>query len=312
MRLGCCTYIFSSPHYDPPYDESVEIIGEMGFKSLEFIVFRTADLDDYYTPQKIRELRHSCKNYGMKVSEFAFYSPVINDLGHLDEAKREAALANFKKGVLIAKELDAEAVNMVSSWPQDMHCPIEYIPCYITPFVDGAGHTSPKMKMTIPVIDYAELWDTYMETIARCLELCVENGLDLYIEGHAHVIVSGVDAMLRMFDRIHSPHLGINFDTSWHLTMREYLPMSIRRLGSKIKHFHLRDGDSMFYYALPCGAGTIDWEGFIAAVRDIGFNGALSFEMGGYGNVQETVKYIRESKEHVEKAMTLAGVNWEK
>jgi sugar phosphate isomerase/epimerase len=309
MKLGCCTYIFSSPHYDPPYDESVRIIGEMGFKSLEFIVFRTTDLDDYYTPQKIRDLRHSCKSYGMKVSEFAFYSPVINDLGHLDEAKREAAFANFKKGVLIAKALDAEAVNIVSSWPQDMHCPIGYIPCYITPFVDGTGHTSPKMKMTIPAIDYTELWDTYMETIARCLELCVENGLDLYIEGHAHVIVSGVDAMLRMFDRIHSPHLGINFDTSWHLTMREYLPMSIRKLGSRIKHFHLRDGDSMFYYALPCGAGTIDWEGFIIAARDIGFNGTLSFEMGGYSNVQETIKYVRESKEHIEKVMAAAGVS---
>jgi sugar phosphate isomerase/epimerase len=65
----------------------------------------------------------------------------------------------------------------------------------------------------------------------------------------------------------------------------------------------------MFYYALPCGAGTIDWEGFITAVRDIGFNGTLSFEMGGYSSIQETIKYVQESKEYIERLMSAAGIN---
>jgi sugar phosphate isomerase/epimerase len=93
--------------------------------------------------------------------------------------------------------------------------------------------------------------------------------------------------------------------------MREYLPLSVKRLGNKIRHFHLRDGDSMFYYALPCGAGTIDWEGFLKAVKDTGFDGTLSFEMGGYTTVQETIKYIRESKEYIEKAMDAVGISLE-
>ncbi len=308
MKLGCGAWVYSSPHYQPPYDEAIRIIGEMGFDALELIAFEEKDLDEYYTPGTIKQLRELYESYGLTLSEFAVYTPVLEGLSNMDPAKREEGFEIFKKAVRVAKELGSEAMNLVSNWVQDVDCPMAYPPCYITPFVNGVGKSSPKLKMGIPDIDYNELWDVYMGMLKRCLDYCVENGMDFYIEGHSYVIVGNTDAMLRMYDNIPSEHLGINFDTAWHLLQREYLPMSIRKLGKRIKHFHMRDGDGMFSYSLPCGAGIIDWEGVMQALKDVGFDGTLSFEMGGYADTEDTRKYIMESKEYIERAMKLVGL----
>lgn len=312
MRLGCGAWVYSSPHYQPPYEEAVRIIGEMGFGALELIAFEEKDLDEYYTPEVVKKLRELYESYGMILSEFAVYTPVVADLAHMDENRREKAFAIFKKAALIARELGSQAMNLVSNWVQDVKCPMDYPPCYITPFVNGVGKSSPKLKMEIPNIDYDVLWDNYMVMLKRCLDFCVENGMDFYIEGHAYVIVGSTDAMLRMYDNISSPRLGINFDTAWHLLQREYLPMSIKKLGKKIKHFHMRDGDGMFSYSLPCGAGIVDWDGVLQALKDTGFDGTLSFEMGGYADTEDTRKYIQESKEYIEKALERVGMSVEK
>lgn len=312
MRLGCAAWVYSSPHYQPPYDEAIRIIGEMGFGALELIAFEEKDLDEYYTPETIHELRELYESYGMILSEFAVYTPVVADLAHMDEERREKAFEIFKKATQIAKGLGSQAMNLVSNWVQDVKCPMAYPPCFLTPFVNGVGKASPKLKMEIPDIDYDKLWDNYMVMLKRCLDYCVENGMDFYIEGHSYVIVGSTDAMLRMYDRIDSSHLGINFDTAWHLVQREFLPMSIKKLGKKIRHFHMRDGDGMFSYSLPCGAGIIDWEGVLRALKDVGFEGTLSFEMGGYADTEDTKKYILESKEYIEKIMSQLDIAPEK
>lgn len=308
MKLGCGTWAFSSPHYQPPYDDAIKIIGDMGFKALEMILFEDGDQYTYYTPEKIKELRASYESYGMTLSEFAIYTPIVGDLSHMDPERREKAFQKFVEGANIAKALGSEAVNLVSNWVQDVKCPIEYPPCYITPFVNGVGRSSPKWKMEIPAIDYNLLWDNYMEMLQRCLDYCKANGMKFYIEGHANVIVSGADAMLRMYDRIPDEDLGINFDTAWHMIQREYLPISIRKLGKRIKHFHMRDGDGMFSYSLPTGMGVLDWESIFCALKDVGFDGTLSFEIGGYADREDTIKYISNAKKYIEEQLTLAGI----
>lgn len=312
MRLGCGAWVYSAPRYQPPYNEAVRIVGEMGFGAVELIAFEEKDLNEYYTPETIRNLRGIYESYGMILSEFAVYTPMVADLANTDAQKREKAFAVFQKAVQVAKALGSRAVNLVSNWVQDVKCPHDYMPNYITPFVKGVGKASPKLKMEIPALDYAKLWDDYMVTLKRCLDYCVENGMDFYIEGHAYAIVGGTGDMLRMFDVIDSPHLGINFDTAWHLIQREFLPMSVRKLGKKIKHFHLRDGDAMFSYSLPCGAGVIDWEGLLKTIKDIGFDGTLSFEMGGYADTEDTRKYIQESKDYLTRIMDKVGIVLEK
>ena len=37
----------------------------------------------------------------------------------------------------------------------------------------------------------------------------------------------------------------------------------------------------MLCYTLPPGEGIIDWHGFVRALKEVNFDGYLSFEMGG-------------------------------
>ena len=79
--------------------------------------------------------------------------------------------------------------------------------------------------------------------------------------------------------RVQDDALGFNLDTAWHFIQREYLPWSVYKLGDRLLHVHARDGDGLITYRLPPGMGVIDWHGLIEALRDVGYDGALSLEM---------------------------------
>ena len=304
IKLGCATWSFSKPHYQPPYHEAIEIIGKMGFEGLEMIAFEEPDLDAYYTDQTIRELRNAYEAYGMELTEFAAYTPIIEGLSSLDKTENQKAIDVFKKSTDVAYKLGSRAMNLVSNWVKTV-CPIDYPPCYYNPFVNGVNRATPKWKMEIQKDDYAAIWDNYVETLGKCLKYCEEAGMEFYMEGHANVIVGNADAMLRLFDRLPSPSFGVNFDTAWHLIQREYPSLALRKLGNRVKHFHMRDGDGLVDYSLPCGMGIIDWVDVFETLKDIGFDGYCSFEVGAYDDMP---KYIGMAKTYIEDAMKQAGV----
>ncbi len=42
MKLGCCTWNFTHPHFEAPYDDGVRTVGELGFQGVEMIVMNCA------------------------------------------------------------------------------------------------------------------------------------------------------------------------------------------------------------------------------------------------------------------------------
>lgn len=301
MKLGCCTWNFTHPHYEAPYEDAVRAIGELGFQGVEMIVFTDKDLTEYYTPAKIRELRDLISSYHMEISEFVLYQYCAEGLESLNCAKRDAALELVARAATVAKELGSPAINIVSHWVEGLQAPIAYPPSYIHPYVPGIDRVDAKLRMTLPaMIDWKAVWDNYVQSVAACAETAAQHDLLFTIEGHAHVIVSGTDAMLRLFDTVPSPSLGVNFDTAWHLMQREYLPMSIGKLGSRIKHVHVRDADGNLDYNLPPGQGITDWHGVVTALQQVGYTGFLSLELGQY---REPGRYAAEAKRYLERVL---------
>jgi len=43
MKLGCAIGCFSRPYFEPPYEEGIETIGELGFDGIELIAFAKKD-----------------------------------------------------------------------------------------------------------------------------------------------------------------------------------------------------------------------------------------------------------------------------
>ena len=39
MKVGAAVGCFTHPHYEPPYEEAVKTIGELGFDGIELIAY---------------------------------------------------------------------------------------------------------------------------------------------------------------------------------------------------------------------------------------------------------------------------------
>lgn len=279
MKVGCHVSTVQEVRA-APYAGAVETIARMGFDGAELIAMDQTELTEYYTDSTVDRLRRQIQTDGIEVSQFALYSNACDGLASLDATRRAQAVEIFDKAIEVCRRLDAPLVNLVSHWPDGLRAPHPYPPAYLFPIVTGiAKPVSPKFQMELPAdYDAAAIWDNYVESIGIVAQRCADKGLTLTIEGHAHVIVSGTDAMLRLFDHVQSDHLAANFDTAWHLLQREYIAMSVRKLGNRLAHVHCRDGDGLLYYDTPIGQGIIDWPDLTAALRTIGYEGYLSLE----------------------------------
>lgn len=301
MKIGCHVSALKNPR-KAPYEEAVENAGRLGFAGVELIAMDRQELDEYYTPERIKSLRKLARDNQLTITQFAVYSTACEGMVSLDSREQDEGLRVFEQGIKVCKELGCETVNLVAHWPLGLKAPIDYPPTYIYPVVRGMSRiASPKVTMELPQpFDWSALWDNYTASLRTVTQMAADNGVKLAIEGHTHVMVSGADAMLRLFDQLDSPAIAVNFDTSWHFIQREYLPMSIAKLKGKIAHVHLRDADGLLFYGLPPGQGVIDWHGVVRALAGIGYDGFLSFEFSGF---DENLRIAREAKDYMERIL---------
>ncbi|MBM6596289.1 sugar phosphate isomerase/epimerase family protein [Microvirga pudoricolor] len=301
MKIGCHAAALQKVR-KAPYHEAIENAGKLGFEGLELIAMDLAELNDYYTDERCAALRAQAENNDLVISQFALYSTACEGMASLDPSEKEQGLKAFFRAADVCGKLGCGIVNLVAHWPVGLTCPHPYPPSYIHPIGRGMMSTpSPKMVMKIPQpFDADAIWENYVDSLAQVTRYCEEKGIKFALEGHAHVIVSGTDAMLRLFDRIPSKALVINFDTSWHFIQREYLPMSVYKLKDRIGHVHLRDSDGLLFYGAPVGQGIIDMRGLIQTLREVGYDGFLSFEYSGF---EDYLGVAGQSKDYIERIL---------
>lgn len=301
MKIGCHVSGLQARRA-APYNDGVDNAIALGFDALELIAMTAAELADYYTPAKCAELREKVSNAGLLVSQFALYSPACQDLLSEDATRSDAALAVVDQAIAVCAALGCPIFNLVSHWADGLVCPHGYPPSYIHPASKGlASYGATKVTISLPQgWNYSLVWERYLGVLAEIAARAGKHGVTLAVEGHANVIVSGTDAMLRMFDRLDDANIVINFDTAWHLIQRELLPMSIYKLGRRIGHVHLRDADGLLNYGVPVGEGVIAWDEVFVALRSIGYEGVVSFEYAGF---DQFTKIAAASLDHVRRLM---------
>lgn len=300
MKIGCAAWCFTK-NYHAPYEEAIDIIGRIGFEGLELIVSSVEELNEYYTRDKINRIRKLYCSYNLQLSQFVLFHDLVADLSSFDLSKKKKSLEIFRHGVKVAKYLGTRTISFVSHWLPEIKSPLSYPPLYIHPYANSAGPFEPKLGLGLMEgYSWKDIWENYIDSIKSCVDIVKEHDMFLAVEGHTNVIVSSTDGFLRLFDCVPSSNLGMNFDTSWQLMQREYLPLSIHKLKNKVFNVHVRDGDGLLCYNLPVGMGIIDWNGFLTSLKDIGYDGFLSIEMSGFRNPK---KYVRLSMEYLKKIL---------
>lgn len=301
IKVGCTAWAFTSPGYAAPYEEAIETVGRLGFTGVELILFSEEDLNDYYTDQRIQALRSLYKSHDLTLSQFAVYDSMVGDLASLDPKKKERSLEFFDRAASIAHELGTDTINMVAAWPRELKGPVPYVPHAIYVEARGQEKFSPKLSLELsPDFDWPKVWSNYLDSLSQCAEIARRHNLRLALEGHTHVIVSHTDAFLRAFDAIPNPAFGANFDTGWQFMQREFLPVSIHKLGEKIFHVHAKDSDGLVSYSLPPGQGIIDWDGVVQALLTVGYDGFISFELGRY---RDPSRWLGEARQYMEEVI---------
>ena len=263
MKFGACVWPFD---WRPPYEDTVRRIAGLGFRAVELIAWDRDALDEYYTPQRIRNLRKLLADEGVKLSEFVSTPPGMSSP---DPAAREQAVEHFKRLVEVGVELGTKLVNSVAPTPFAMPFP---------PITEK--HLRQEWTLDFGADrDWAQNWVDYVDVMRRCCDLCEDAGVKYALEPHPYRLMRNAASMMRLLDHVGSPALGMNFDPSHLFPMGEIPQMVIYEVGERVFHTHFSDNDGTSNVHWRPGKGKIDWRGVLQALQDVGYDNVISIEL---------------------------------
>jgi sugar phosphate isomerase/epimerase len=259
MRLA-----FSSNAYlKYPFDEAAERIAAIGYQGLELL----ADV------------------------------PHAWPAGLLEKEKR-AIRAMMERTGLAFSNINAFMMNAVNDFRQPYWHPsfIEPEPHYRRVRIDhtrralslcaelGAPHITTEPGGPLPPGQPRQQGvDLFVEVLKPLAEHAFNLGVGLLIEPEPGLLLETTDQYLEVAERLNAPSIGLNFDVGHAYCVREDLAGAIAKLAPHIRHYHLEDiAATRVHHHLVPGAGAIDFEEVLTAIRTTGYDGWLTVELYPY------------------------------
>jgi sugar phosphate isomerase/epimerase len=262
--------------WDSPYDGTIKRIHELGFKGVELIGWNVPKMTEYYTKDTVAALKKLVADLGMVITNFN-HTP--RGLTNNDAGQRTAAIDGFKKAVDIAKDIGA--LNMTSvacypfGWNENPQTKVEMI--------KAIRHIPEVQVWTIYNFDinqdFGKNYDQYVQDIKVCAKYAGAAGLKLLIEPHPYRYVNSASSMLRLIEHVVEDNLGMNFDPRHLFPSGDMPQVTVMQMNKKIWHTHFSDNDTFTNVHWRPGKGKIDWYAVVKALKDVGYDGVISFEL---------------------------------
>jgi protein FrlC len=147
----------------------------------------------------------------------------------------------------------------------------------------GAPHVSLCPGMTLWGEDLEEGWAQLRKSLIELSDYASGKDVALLIEpAHRYesTLILTVEDGLRMIEEIGSDRLGILFDTGHANVNGEDLAEAVIQCKDVPLHVHIDDNDGNSDAHLIPGDGSIDFAPFVQALREIGYQGFVSAELG--------------------------------
>lgn len=301
MRIGASIWPF---RWDVPYEKMIPRIAGLGYKAVELIAWNRETLDEYYTPQRVKELKKIISDEGLVLSQFV---STPRGMASPDKQVRERAVEHFKKLVETGVNLGAQLVNSVSDYPFAIAFPRITDRPHVQKFTVETPSTCPDA--------WSKNWNDYVDVMRRCVALCEDAGLRYALEPHPYRYMCNAASMLRLIEQVDSEALGMNLDPSHLFPVGELPHVVIYQLGDRIFHAHFSDNDGVTNVHWRPGKGKIDWFAIMKALKDVNFDGVVSMELedvpgvsrgaadvpGVYkGNIDATEEFDIENKKAID------------
>lgn len=238
-------------------EEILSTLSKIGYKGVEWTL-------THFNPrerniQELKKLVDMTQEYGMEISEVVVQQDVVS----LDEQTRNDRIKLVEECINAAKEVGVGTLNLFTGpAPWDRNAP--KIPEDIS---EGAA------------------WDMVLEAYQKFVQLAEKSRVHLAVEGVWGMLAHDFYTTKFLIDKFDSEYVGVNLDPSHGILYGNYdVGWVVKQWGDKIKHVHLKDcvgvpGDFIFPLL---GEGRVDWEGFFAALNEIGYDGYLSVEFESF------------------------------
>lgn len=243
MRFGANTFIWRSPFSTANDLDLVDKLKEMGFDLIEVAVEDPAlvELDD---------LKSALDRAGMQAIMCGAFGPGRN-ISSLDETERNNAKEYLRWMIDAAAALGAGPV--------------------LGPMYSAVG----KARLEDPA-DREKEWQLAVSGLKEMCQYARGKGVKLAFEPLNRFetdLVNVVDQGLKLIADVGEPNLGFHLDT-FHMHLEEKDSVAaIHAAGDRVFHVHACENDR----GVP-GTGQVNWEGVFQALKDIGYQEAVSIE----------------------------------
>lgn len=230
--------------------ETIDAFAAAGFDGIEF----NADLKEYYTDAHDKafylELRQYAEDKGIVFPQA--HAPFSSS--YTDEEKTKQRFLDIVKSMRHVSWLGVKNVIV--------H-PCRHVDC-TTP--DG----------------YAQMMEYNLDFYKRLIPYAEEYGLHIAIENIRDCITVTAKGLLELLHTLDNDVFTVCYDVGHANKTGQSAVDMIYKLGNVIECTHVHDNDGVNdTHTLPY-CGTIDWEGVMRALAEVGYEGNLNYEAGNF------------------------------
>ncbi len=265
MKIVCCwLYAIDKYGFPPSMVHMLQAIQEMGELGFDYIELEGVGFDNLQAVINHRtQIKLALQTAKVEVANFAI---VLPEMISPDPRVAERAMELFEQGAKTAVYLGTPRIWIDSFFP-----PVDLKSGTTMTEAINFGQV---YRIHIPEgFRWPEFWERYVATIKQANQIAKANHLELLIEPRVGEVTSNTDALLRLMDAVGDENLGVIFDTAHLHAQKELLPLSVEKLGKRIRYIHVADNDSRTNNHLVPGEGNIDWEEVLLALKRQGFDG---------------------------------------
>jgi len=280
LKIGFSTYSFQGTRLE----DAIRSISEVGFEGVEVCVwkgFHPGVEDPGDVPW--RGIRSLVEALGLTISAVGGHVSFFGSEGGWMPRTGEEAVETFKRSIDLAANLGVRVAETLSGTPP--------------------GETAVE-----------EAWRLLAERVGECADYASSKGVQIGFEPHIEMLIDTPDKMLRLIGEVGSPSLKVNFDQSQFAVLGLDIRECAVKLAGYIVHTHLKDARGRypdFEWLIP-GEGEFDFKNLMLALRDAGYDGFLTTEVGAMRRSRpgyDPVQAARLTYKTMQRALTELGVS---
>jgi fructoselysine 3-epimerase len=251
MKLSFNTWIYSSfPVWVPAYtlEETIKRIAGIGYDGIEIGAAAPHAYPSHLNKDRRKAIKRILDDNGIAVSSMLPApggGPGFNVASPLEEERREA-VAQYKQVIELCSDLGGPTVMYIAGWQ-----------------IYGTSRI--------------QAWEWSRQALTEIAKTAADFGTVLVVEPTPtdSNLVESCDDAIEMMEQVGAKNVGLMFDTQ-HAYYRNEVPTDyVYRMGKNLRHIHLSE-----FGRLPPGAGRGDFVGLVSALREIGYEGYLTMEIG--------------------------------